>query len=556
SSSDVDFTGRTRSSDNFDQGSVVEGKHLLLPGRSDFEDELVREVAHLELAEFVIGEMEALKAMTQTESLSANKTWPTNQMSSIIRSAVFTGRNKTKITRNFDGQRSTLSSLGLLALLDPQNLRVLPTVQNNPVQNQTKDNGPSPFADLFGRIQQGLSVDPNDWDPKLNQPCSCFFSPSSSANQPKEAEHYEEDLAQSHVVTTLASNLLTSSLERVTTQPSDSPARQFLKELHQLLVVSCDADWAFHCSSGSVRPNPIELSPARVLIPSNSAVVLPLLNDSGGQRVDLVSLGPQGRFPIAHDDFPGRRRCHSFSSLDYKASIADRENATDLDPSMDLSNASVHRILDPNRYTPSLQFDPKSNCRMQRRLDSCTSSFSVPLDSVGPVDGYGSVNAICTPLPYSLLINAPVLKSKRKMILLSQNNCCAGCGLFVETPQPLLTSLQALPPHWLSSPDLWSIADLCAVRDGQLDRELRQTLQPIVDHLSTCARCRAQGFVCEICHSGQILFPFGQVNTVSCPVCMACFHRSCLRNPKPENCPRCLRRAQRQVQRQQQQEQR
>lgn len=99
---------------------MVEGKHLLLPGRSDFEDELVREVAHLELAEFVIGEMEALKAMTQTESLSANKTWPTNQMSSIIRSAVFTGRNKTKITRNFDGQRSTLSSLGLLALLDPQ----------------------------------------------------------------------------------------------------------------------------------------------------------------------------------------------------------------------------------------------------------------------------------------------------------------------------------------------------------------------------------------------------------------------------------------------------
>ncbi|VDP76672.1 unnamed protein product [Echinostoma caproni] len=122
--------------------------------------------------------------------------------------------------------------------------------------------------------------------------------------------------------------------------------------------------------------------------------------------------------------------------------------------------------------------------------------------------------------------------------------------------QCLLSSLKALPPHWLSNPELWSIADLCAVRDGQLDRELRQALQPIVDHLSACTRCRAQGFVCEICHSGQILFPFGQINTVACPVCMACFHRSCLRNPKPDNCPRCLRRAQRRVQRQEQQQQR
>lgn len=652
SSLDGDFAARTRTGDSFDQGPGVEGKHLLLPGRSDFEDELVREVAHLELAEFVIGEMEALKAMTQTESLSANNTRLTNQLSNIICSAVFAGRNKTKITRNFGGQKPTHSSLGLLALLDPQNLRVLSTIRNTPVQNQTKDNGPSPFADLFGRIQQGLFVDPNEWNPKLNHPSSCLFSPSSSANEPKDAEHYEEDLAQSHVVTTLASNLLTSSLERVTTQPSDSPVRQFLKGLHQLLVVSCDADWAFHGSSGSARPNPIELAPARALIPSNSAVVLPLLNDSGGQRVDLVSLGPQGRCSISHDGISARRRCHSFSSVDHKASIAVRENAVGPDPSMDLPNVSVHRILRPDRCTQSLQFDSKSNCRMEQQLDSCSSSSSLPLDSLGPLDGYGSINAICTPLPYNLLINAPVLKSKRKMILLNQNNCCAGCGLFVETAylkrmrfceffgqffccvchtntlmilpgtivtawdfralpvsniardrlnqlyrqpllraadfnprilqnqaalrncftlrkqgnlvlpfvqlcqsaQPLLTSLEALPPHWLSSPDLWSVADLCAVRDGQLDRELRRTLQPIVDHLSTCARCRAQGFVCEICHSGQILFPFGQVNTVSCSVCMACFHRSCLRNPKPENCPRCLRRAHRQIQRQQQHE--
>ncbi|KAH9594817.1 hypothetical protein MS3_00008599 [Schistosoma haematobium] len=39
----------------------------------------------------------------------------------------------------------------------------------------------------------------------------------------------------------------------------------------------------------------------------------------------------------------------------------------------------------------------------------------------------------CTPLPYGLLINPPIQKSKRKGVLVSQNNRCAGCGAFIET---------------------------------------------------------------------------------------------------------------------------
>ncbi|VDQ15299.1 unnamed protein product [Trichobilharzia regenti] len=84
---------------------------------------------------------------------------------------------------------------------------------------------------------------------------------------------------------------------------------------------------------------------------------------------------------------------------------------------------------------------------------------------------------------------------------------------------------ELIPSHWLETPDLWSMADLHALHDGKMSTTI------------------PQGFICEVCKSGQILFPFGQVNTVTCPTCSACFHRVCLPTPKPEICPRCIRRA-------------
>ncbi|CAH8448400.1 unnamed protein product [Heterobilharzia americana] len=213
---------------------------------------------------------------------------------------------------------------------------------------------------------------------------------------------------------------------------------------------------------------------------------------------------------------------------------------------------------------------------------------------------HSSVDFVCTPLPFGLLINPPVLKSKRKAILASQNNRCAGCGAFIETlsnfardrlhqlhNEPLLRTIdfnkqvlnrqsnnllncitlrrqgnlmlpfiercqaaqqlidfQSIPNHWFKTPDLWSMADLHTVHNGKLSIILRNILLPIVEHISLCERCLAQGFICEICKSGQILFPFGQINTIICSNCSACFHRTCLNNiPKLETCPRCIRRA-------------
>lgn len=106
-----------------------------------------------------------------------------------------------------------------------------------------------------------------------------------------------------------------------------------------------------------------------------------------------------------------------------------------------------------------------------------------------------------------------------------------------------LVDFNSIPSHWFETPDLWSMADLHSVHDGKLSITLRALLLPLVEHISICKRCLACGFICEICKSGQILFPFGQVNTTICSGCSACFHRACLHSPNPETCPRCIRRA-------------
>lgn len=55
--------------------------------------------------------------------------------------------------------------------------------------------------------------------------------------------------------------------------------------------------------------------------------------------------------------------------------------------------------------------------------------------------------------------------------------------------------------------------------------------------------CKARGFLCEVCHSSEVIFPFQVDNVVRCTLCGSCFHRPCWSNPA--SCPRCQRIARR-----------
>ncbi|VDO01222.1 unnamed protein product [Rodentolepis nana] len=124
-----------------------------------------------------------------------------------------------------------------------------------------------------------------------------------------------------------------------------------------------------------------------------------------------------------------------------------------------------------------------------------------------------------------------------------------------------LTQISQLPSHWVTSADNWSMSDLVCLANTpnspqSLIVRLRACLEICVEHIYQCVRCRARGHLCEVCHSGRVLFPnFGQVDTRVCSDCGACFHRACLVklphesgsakgkdfHPDHRSCPRCAR---------------
>ncbi|KAG5447629.1 Run domain Beclin-1-interacting and cysteine-rich domain-containing protein [Clonorchis sinensis] len=521
------------------------------------------------------------------------------------------------------------SSLGWLTYIEPTPIPgfnyAYPTIEQ--LQESTRIS--SPFADFFGVIQQGHPTEL----PASDQSAATKATPVDVDLTPSEDLH-EDDLSdalvdslQTRFVTTAGAELVTSCMEYCTGHPSHMA---FLKQLHQLLMQTCDADWAFRdrSSTWTTKPDAKHLLTASTLVPSASAVML--LSRENNHKADLVPLMPAhlSRIP---------RRSGS-ATLGERSKV---QTTCPVPPPLHLVNGVVSGLSEDTAAT-----DAPKKTSLPVRLDCTVENdfFAYPANSnQADQSRHGPISALCTPLPYDLLLTPPIPKAKRKSILSSQNNRCAGCGTFIETrylkrmrfceffgryfccvchantlmvlpgnlltnwdfrmmpvcniardrlhqlhrqpllrwsdfsrrvvqaqpclrnchtlrtqgrlllpfvqfcqnAQELLVALIQLPSHWLQSPDIWSMADLCAVRDGQFESRLRMALQPMVDHLSACPRCRAQGYVCEVCHSGQILFPFGQVNTVMCPACSACFHRSCLRQPRPETCPRCIRRNER-----------
>ncbi|XP_036427629.1 pleckstrin homology domain-containing family M member 3 [Colossoma macropomum] len=87
---------------------------------------------------------------------------------------------------------------------------------------------------------------------------------------------------------------------------------------------------------------------------------------------------------------------------------------------------------------------------------------------------------------------------------------------------------------------LYSLADLQQVIDGKLAPFLSKVIKFASSHVYSCSLCREKGFICELCHNGQILYPFQENATKRCEGCGAVFHAECRMRAQP--CPRCVRR--------------
>ncbi|CAJ1079817.1 pleckstrin homology domain-containing family M member 3 [Xyrichtys novacula] len=87
---------------------------------------------------------------------------------------------------------------------------------------------------------------------------------------------------------------------------------------------------------------------------------------------------------------------------------------------------------------------------------------------------------------------------------------------------------------------LYSMADLQQVIDGKLAPFLAKVIKFASSHVFSCSLCREKGFICELCHNGQVIYPFQENATKRCDGCGAVFHTECRQKAQP--CPRCVRR--------------
>uniref|UniRef100_A0A6B2EL96 RUN domain-containing protein n=1 Tax=Phlebotomus kandelakii TaxID=1109342 RepID=A0A6B2EL96_9DIPT len=90
----------------------------------------------------------------------------------------------------------------------------------------------------------------------------------------------------------------------------------------------------------------------------------------------------------------------------------------------------------------------------------------------------------------------------------------------------------------------YSIGDLTQqIPKGSLKQLLRKTIEFGQEHILNCRLCSQKGFICEICKSTKVLYPFNINTTFRCEICGAVFHDTCLNALQP--CPKCDRKKKR-----------
>lgn len=93
--------------------------------------------------------------------------------------------------------------------------------------------------------------------------------------------------------------------------------------------------------------------------------------------------------------------------------------------------------------------------------------------------------------------------------------------------------------YLLESSHLYSVKDLRQIAEGVYANFLLTLIQYASSHVYQCDLCTQRGFICQICHAGDIIFPFQFDITTRCKDCKAVFHLAC--KTPGTLCPRCQR---------------
>ncbi|XP_076168023.1 run domain Beclin-1-interacting and cysteine-rich domain-containing protein rubicon isoform X2 [Ptiloglossa arizonensis] len=93
----------------------------------------------------------------------------------------------------------------------------------------------------------------------------------------------------------------------------------------------------------------------------------------------------------------------------------------------------------------------------------------------------------------------------------------------------------------ISDPHVYSIQDLLHVKCGSLPLRLQELVEACNMHIIGCELCQARGFICELCCSKDVIFPWELSKVSRCEMCGACYHNECKQNFNEADCPRCVR---------------
>ncbi|XP_006897936.1 PREDICTED: pleckstrin homology domain-containing family M member 1 [Elephantulus edwardii] len=94
--------------------------------------------------------------------------------------------------------------------------------------------------------------------------------------------------------------------------------------------------------------------------------------------------------------------------------------------------------------------------------------------------------------------------------------------------------------YLLEFPHKYSVVDLQQIAEGTYEAFLQALIDFASQHVYHCDLCTQRGFICQICHHHDIIFPFEFDTTIRCAECKTVFHQSCQAVVK-KGCPRCAR---------------
>lgn len=143
------------------------------------------------------------------------------------------------------------------------------------------------------------------------------------------------------------------------------------------------------------------------------------------------------------------------------------------------------------------------------------------------------------PLLYEMCPELDCVRELRSQAFFIRSYCftCVQESIFFE-----LNKLVWPREHLIKQIDLYSLEDLIQIKNGQLQTILKTAIRFGTSHVLSCVLCRQKGFICEICKSSQIIYPFETESVHRCNCCQSIFHKNCFKSLEAVNsCPRCQR---------------